>query len=196
MADLIFLYKIRIKQYNLYIFLYLKVGFIIMIERSRRDPSAVKSVGLAALVLALMISFTLYRWYDIGFFDRMRLEMYAEFIFVGLLVVRCVPTYTYELKPKNLIVVKKGILRTHVYEIPYRNIFNLYRYAPSLAGSYVKFRRTLRMNSALDGREVWTLAYTMPTKKGKENCKMYLKMDEEFLRALNNRLPANVKLQD
>lgn len=164
-----------------------------MIEHSTRDSRAVKGVLLAAIILLAMICFTIYRILDIGFFARLRLEIYAELVLTGLLILRCYPKYTYSLSSKYILVTKKGLFGSTTHKVFYNEVFGLTRYKAQLGGSFIKFRRTFRVNSALDGRDIWVLAYTFPKKKGSENRRMYMKMSEEFLLALNKKLPNSAK---
>ncbi len=167
-----------------------------MIEKSRRDSQAVKGVLIATAVLLAMIGFTIYRLFDIGYFSRIRLEIYAELVLSGLLILRCYPTYEYRLTPKSLQISRYGLLGKKEYEVFYKDVFELYRYKAQLGGSITKFRRTFRVNSALDSRNVWVLAYTFAKKKGSENRRLYMKMDDEFLFALNKKLPAKVRIPE
>jgi hypothetical protein len=83
-----------------------------------------------------------------------------------------------------------------MYEVQYKEIVGIYNYKPQLI-SVIKFRRTYRMHSSLDGREVWTIAYTVLNKKGKtENVRIYFKPSEVMLQALREIMPSKVKVPE
>ena len=61
----------------------------------------------------------------------------------------------------------------------------------------ISFRRSFTLNSALDGRVVWVLAYRALNKKGKkENRRIFFKTSEEILDALEAHLPNKVRVKE
>lgn len=152
------------------------------------------AIIFSVMTLAAMLAFTVYRWLDIGFLSPM--EIMAELMIAFVLLDRAQARYTYELDKKVFRITKQGVFGKRVFEVPYRDVFGIYRYAPKLI-SVVKFSRTYRLHSALDGRMVWTLAYEENTGKGKKkNYRIYFKASDEFFNALNERLPNKVRIPE
>jgi hypothetical protein len=120
----------------------------------------------------------------------------SEVLVLFVLLERMAAKYTYEMDKRVLKLSKHGLLGKITHEVPYRDIFGIYRYKPQLIG-VIKFRRTYRFNSAIDGREVWTLAYTASGFRGKiENRRFYFKPGNEFLTALQEKMPGKVMVPE
>lgn len=148
----------------------------------------------AVTAFAAVVVFSLYKWFALGIFQPV--ELMAEALVLFVLIERMSAKYTYEMDKKVLRLIKHGLLGRITHEIPYRDIFGLYRYKPQLIG-VIKFRRTYRFNSALDSRNVWTLAYTAPGYKGKmENRRFYIKPGQQLLAALRSKLPEKVVAEE
>lgn len=146
--------------------------------------------GLAIAVVGLFIVAYIYYWVVRGIALPNQMVMFLM-LFAGL-IERTQPKYTFELDKRQLRVVKRGIIGEQVYEVPLKAIFGVYRYRAKLIG-VIRFRRTYRMNSALDPRDVWSVAYTAEGKKGKEeHRRIYFKPSEEMLNALREVLPNRV----
>ncbi len=151
-------------------------------------------MAIAVAIFAVLVIFSLYKWLVLGSFKP--LELMSEGLVLFVLLERIAAKYTYEMDKKVLRLTKRGLLGKITHEVPYRDIFGIYRYKPQLIG-VIKFRRTYRFNSALDGRDVWTLAYTAPGFRGKiENRRFYFKPGSEFLAALQVKLPEKVMVPE
>lgn len=149
---------------------------------------------LAVTALTALVISSLYKWFVLSLFQPV--ELMAESLVLFVLIERMSAKYTYEMDKKVLRLVKHGLLGRITHEVPYRDIFGVYRYKPQLIG-VIKFRRTYRFNSALDSRELWTLAYTVPGRKGKmENRRFYIKPGPQLLAALRAKLPEKVVVEE
>jgi hypothetical protein len=63
--------------------------------------------------------------------------------------------------------------------------------------SIIKFRRTFRLHSALDGRPVWVIAYEAPGRRGKpENRRIFFKPSDVMLEMLHEKMPSKVKVTE
>jgi len=151
------------------------------------------AIMFSVAMLVAMIGFSVYRYFDIGFWSP--LEVFAELMIIFVLIDRAQSKITYELDKRVFRITKKSFLGTQVHEIPYKDVFGIYNYIPKLVGA-VKFRHTYRLHSALDGRKVWTLAYQVMNKSKTENRKIFFKASEELLNGLNQRLPNKVRITE
>lgn len=158
---------------------------------THKKNAAVILISIAALMS--LMGFSLYRYFDIGFLSP--LEIFTELLLILVLAERAQAKILCEIDKKVFRITKKSLFGTKVYEVPYRSVLGVYRYAPKLI-STVKFRNTYRLHSALDPRVVWTLAYQ--EKKGEKtvNKRIYFKAGEYFLEALNERLPNKVRIPE
>lgn len=149
---------------------------------------------IAITAFAALAIFSLYKWFVLNLFQP--LEIMAASMILFVLVERMTAKYTYEMDKKVLRLTKRGLLGSISHEVPYRDIFGVYRYKPQLIG-VLKFRRTYRFNSALDARDVWTLAYSVPDNKGKtQNRRFYFKPGDKLLAALQSKLPDKVMIPE
>lgn len=149
---------------------------------------------IAVTVFAALVIFSLYKWFALNLLQPV--ELMAEAMVLFVLVERMSAKYTYEMDKKVFRLIKSGLLGRTTHEVPYRDIFGVYRYKPQLVG-VIKFRRTYRFNSALDSRDVWTLAYTAQGYKGKkENRRFYIKPGNQLLAALQAKLPDKVMVPE
>lgn len=146
--------------------------------------------SLVAFFTTLML-FDLYAWVVKGFFHATEIAFGLIILFV--LFDRMSAKYTYELSRKSIIFTKQSAFgRKSVHEVYYKDIFGVYLYKAKLIG-YIKFRRTLRLNSALDGRDVWVLGYEVQGANGKkQNNRVYFKPTEEMLAELDKKLGGKV----
>lgn len=161
---------------------------IIVQSNTSKKNFIVLSIAVAAFAVLAAGSF--YKWLALGMFQP--LELMAELLVLFVLVERMSAKYRYEMDKKVIRLSKRGLLGQVNHEIPYRDIFGVYRYKPQLIG-VLKFRRTYRFHSALDARDVWTLAFTVHKAKGKtENRRFYFKPDDKLLAALQQKLPEKV----
>lgn len=138
-----------------------------------------------------IMAFDLYAWVAKGFFHAT--EIAFELIILFVLFERMSARYTYELGKKSIVFTKFSAFgRKSMYEVYYKDIFGIYLYKAKLIG-YIKFRRTHRLNSALDGRDVWVLGYEVQATSGKkQNQRVYFKPTAEMLAELDKRLGGKV----
>ncbi len=148
---------------------------------------------VSTMALIGMVGFSIYRYMDIGFFSRA--ELLAEIMLIFFFAGRIKPKYTVELCGKELRFTKRGWWGQGLYEVSCRDILGIYRYAPRLVNP-VRFRRTYRLHSALDPRAVWTLAYRVEQTGKSANQRIYFKADSDFLRALNEKMPGKVSIEE
>ncbi|SDE73651.1 hypothetical protein [Sporomusa acidovorans] len=161
-----------------------------LVVRSEADRKNLIIMAIAVTAFAALVIFSLYKWFVLGIFQP--LELMAEALVLLVLIERMSARYTYAMDKKVIRLTKYGLLGKITHEVPYRDIFGVYRYKPQLI-SVLKFRRTYRFNSALDRRDVWTLVYTAPGFRGKmENRRFYLKPGDQLLAALRAKLPEKV----
>jgi len=116
---------------------------------------------------------------------------------VWILLLRCKPTYDISVERKYLRIVKHTIWgKTKVYEIPYREIAAIFSYQPKLMRT-VKFRYSYRLNSALDARTLWTLAWRRRFDDGSEaNVRIYFKASKQVMDALAEKMPNRVNVPE
>jgi len=151
-------------------------------------------IGIGIAFLFGMIILTIYQWVTARRFNPG--EITFQVILLFALIERVGATYTYEMAQKSLRITKKGLFGLRNYEVAYRDILGIYRYKAHLVG-IMKFRRTFRLNSAIDGRDVWTLAYNFVGVNGKiENRRIYLKPGDEFLAGLQAKMPNKVMITE
>ena len=162
-------------------------------DRSRTSKSHLIVIIACISVIIAMMSFSIYRYFDIGFWSP--LEFFGEAMIILVLIERAQSRLFFELDKKSLRITKRGIFGTQEYTVALKDVIGIYRYAPKLI-SPVKFRRTYRLHSALDPRTVWTLAYRAQQGGKVENRRMYLKVADEFLEALNDRLPGKARIPE
>lgn len=164
-----------------------------MIERTILSKPNIVVVGCGVVVLVCLVTANLIKYFNGD--SSSPFEAGAYLIILVALVERAQGKYEYEADQYKLSIRKKGLLSHETFDIPYQNIFGIYRYKAKLVG-YMKFRRTLRLHSALDGRTVWTIAY-----KKKENSKdvterAYFKPSEDMLNFLAAMMPDRVMVPE
>lgn len=151
-------------------------------------------IGVAVIAFALLFAFAIYKWVALGI--RQPVEVFIHLMFIYVLIERAQAKYICELDKKQIRFTKKGLWGTKMHEVEYKDIRGIYRYKSSLI-NVIKFRRTFRMNSALDNRIVWSLAYQVPNHKGKlENRRIFFKASEEMLDLLAEKMPNRVKVKE
>jgi hypothetical protein len=149
---------------------------------------------IAFLVFAVFLTINILRYIDLHIFEPVVIFLDVMFLFV--IFQRSQPKYTTELDKRGFRITKKSWIGKKVYDIPYREIVGIYKYKSSLAHP-ISFRRSFTLNSALDGRVVWVLAYRTLNKKGKkENRRIFFKTSEEMLDALEQHLPGKVRIKE
>jgi hypothetical protein len=162
-----------------------------LVVHSIRTRKNVIIMGVLVAFFLLLLAFDLYAWLGKGFFHPM--ELAFELFVLLLIYERMAGKYTYELGKKSLLITKQGIFgRKTVHEVYYKDIFGVYLYKAKLIG-YIKFRKTFRYNSALDGRDVWVVGYEVPAGKGKKhNYRLYIKPTPEMLTELERKMPNKI----
>ena len=151
-------------------------------------------VLISAVLFIALLGFSIYKWVVYGI--KQPMEIFINLMFLFVLLTRVQPRYIVEVDRNVLRFIKKSWLGTKMYEIPYKDIFGIYRYKAQLIRS-VSYRHTYRLNSMLDNRTVWGLSYRLPNKKGKmENLRIYFKASEEVFAALSEKIPNKVKIKE
>lgn len=164
------------------------------VTKSTVDKKNLVIMSVLIAIFAVMLIMTLVKWLVWHNFQPMELLFYAVILIA--LIKRITAKYHYEMELKALRIVKTEFARQQQYEIAYPSILGIYQYQPQLIGG-IKFRRTERLHSALDGRDVWTLAYRVANKEGKtEHRRIYFKPGRELLLALKEKLPDTVMVTE
>ena len=149
---------------------------------------------IAFLVFVVFLVINVLRYIELNIFEPVVIFLDVMFLFV--IFQRSHPKYITELDKRGFRVTRKSWLGKKVYDIPFREIIGIYKYKSSLAHP-ITFRRKFTVNSALDGRTVWVLAYRTHNKKGKiENRCLFIKTNEEMLDELAERLPNKVRIKE
>lgn len=162
-----------------------------LVVHSVRTRKNVIIMGLLVALFLFLLAFDLYAWLGKGFFHPLSLG-FDLFVLV-LIYERMAGRYTYELGKKSLLITKQGLFgRKTFHEVYYKDIFGIFLYKAKLIG-YIKFRKTFRLNSALDGRDVWVVGYEVMTDKGKkQNYRLYIKPTPEMLAEFERKMPNKV----
>jgi len=162
-------------------------------ELTETSIVAVKNgLVIAGVVLFFLgfIAFSLYKWLALQV--RQPADIFFGIMFVVVLLERSIPRYTYSAGEQGVRITKRGLFGTSQQEIPYDQMWGIYRYKAKLIG-VVKFRRTYRYHSALDPRAVWVLAYKTVLASGKtENQRIYFKPSQAMLAWLEQQMPGKV----
>lgn len=167
---------------------------VTIMEQSQVTKKNAWIIGTAVAVCLLYFASSLYRWFVSGIHDP--LDLFIGFMLAVVFIERAQSKYTYAAQKKGLILTKKNLLGSKVIEIPYKEVMGIYRYQPKLIGA-IKFRRTYRFHSALDGRIVWTIAYKNTKKNGKtEYSRVYVKLSPDMLFHLKERMPSKVVIDE
>lgn len=165
-----------------------------LIVRSIVTPKNLYIMMAAVMVLLAMSFMTVYKWFTLHLYQPLEI-MFEVGVLAGL-IERMSAKYTYEMKHNALLIKKDNWFGIRRFEVFYRDILGIYRYQPKLIG-IMHFRRTYRLHSALDGRNVLTIAYAVVTGSGKrENRRIYFKPSEELLAALQRKLPHKVLIAE
>jgi hypothetical protein len=166
-----------------------------MVEKSQVDRKNAIVLGVPIVYFLVMTLLSLYAWVKYGIVKPMDLFVYI--LFMSVLVERAAGKYAYEVDENCFKLTKASLFfSTQTYQVPFANILGVYRYKAKLIG-LMKFRHTFRLHSALDGRTVWTMAYTQTDKNGKlENGRMYIKPSDELLEYLQSKMPGRVKVTE
>lgn len=165
-----------------------------IVERNIVSRKNVIVVAIAVAVFLFMASGSFYRYIRGGGVSPF--DFAAMLIIVLALVERAQGRYEYEADAHRIRFCKLSWLGNKEYEVDYRQIIGIHEYKAKLIG-YIKFRRTYRLNSALDGRKVWVIAYKV-AKSGKSeyNERIYFKPSDEMLNYLSGRMPGKVMVPE
>jgi hypothetical protein len=169
-------------------------GVELLTDRSIPTRRGVVVASVATGGFLLLLLYTLYNWKVRKIYQPMELLLAASFLV--LMMNRALTRYTVEMKRDALRITSKGILGTKILDIPYDAVVGVYAYRPKLVGP-VRFRRTLRMHTSVDGRDVWSIAFQ--TRKGngkKENLRVYFKCSEALLDGLALLMPGRVRVPE
>lgn len=121
--------------------------------------------------------------------------IFLDIMFLYVIFSRCYPKYTNTIDKRGISFKRKGLVSSE-REVPYREIIGIYKYKAALVHA-TKFRRSITMNSALDNRVVWVLAYRTLNKKNKiENRRIFFKASEAFLDTLAEKIPNKVRITE
>lgn len=161
-------------------------------KRSKKYVITYTVVGIACFVMFIV---SILRYVYLNVLEPVPIFFYA--MLVWILLLRCKPTYDISVERKYLRIVKHTIWgKTKVYEIPYREIAAIFSYQPKLMRT-VKFRYSYRLNSALDARTLWTLAWRRRFDDGSEaNVRIYFKASKQVMDALAEKMPNRVNVPE
>ncbi|KYZ75409.1 hypothetical protein AXX12_14785 [Anaerosporomusa subterranea] len=166
----------------------------ILIETSQVHKKNRIVIGIAILAFGLLFAFSVYKWVVVGV--QQPIEIFFNLMFIYVLIERAQAKYICEIGKKTIRITKKSLLGSKTYEVDYKDINGIYKYKTGLV-HVVKFRRTYRLNSALDNRLVWAMAYEAPGKGGKvENHRIFFKASDELLNLLDEKMPNRVRLTE
>lgn len=166
----------------------------LLTEASQISRKNVLYVGAGIAFFIALLIFDVYKW--VVYRIYLPMEIFFGVMFLLVLIERAKPRYVYEMQQKSLFLTKYGLFGKKILEVNYKDVVGIYNYKPQLI-SVIKFRHTYRMHSSLDGRNVWTIAYTVLNNKGKkENIRIYFKPSEAMLQALREIMPSKVKVSE
>jgi hypothetical protein len=166
----------------------------IFVETSQVHKKNRIVIGIAVLAFGLLLAFSIYKWVVLGI--RQPIEVFFNLMFAYVMIERAQAKYICEVGNKAIRITKKSLLGSKTYEVAYKDISGIYNYKTNLI-HVIKFRRTYRLNSALDNRLVWVMAYTAPGKGDKvENRRIFFKASDELLSLLAEKMPNRVKVKE
>jgi len=150
--------------------------------------------SVALFVLLVLAAFPIYGW--LKGISTPSWQYFFLLMMIVMLLERISGKYTYELEKKTLVIKKRGLFNSRTLVINLKNLIGIYDYQPKLVRA-MRFRRTFRMHSALDARQVWTIAYKVINKKGKEEYwQVYFKPSREMLEQLHELYPSKVMVPE
>ena len=151
-------------------------------------------MGFVVAFFFVWVAITFWGWVRYGILRPSELGFLI--IILVALIERAQARYTYETDAKAIRITKDGLLGRKTYEVSYRQIMGIYLYKAKLIG-VLKFRRTFRLNSALDNRKVWVIAYkVLVSGKREHNERIYFKPSDEMLKFISARLPGKVMIPE
>ena len=165
-----------------------------LVEKNIVSRKNIMIVAGGVALLLFMASGSVYRYmkgYGVSPF-----EVVSLLIIIFVLVERSQASYEYEADARTLKIRKRGRLGSQDFAVDYRDIIGIYKYKAKLVG-YLKFRRTRRLHSALDGRMVWAIAYKVGVSGKPEYYeRIYFKPSEEMLQFLSGRMQGKVMVPE
>ena len=165
-----------------------------LVEKNITSRKNMLFVGMGVLLLLFIASGNVYRYmrgYGVSPF-----ELVSVLIILFALLDRAQGRYEYEADARCLKFRKRSWIGSKDIEVSYRDIIGIYKYKAKLIG-YLKFRRTYRLNSALDGRMVWAIAYKVGVSGKPEHYeRIYFKPSDEMLQYLSERMPGKVMVPE
>ena len=162
------------------------------VDTTKRNKKYVITYTLVGIACFVMFIVSILRYVYLNVLEPVPIFFYA--MLVWILLLRCKPTYDVSVERKYLKIVKHDICK--VFEIPYREIAAIFSYQPKLMRT-VKFRYSYRLNSALDARTLWTLAWRRSFDDGSEaNVRIYFKASKEVMDALAEKMPNRVNVPE
>lgn len=165
-----------------------------MQDVSQRAKKNIIIMIIASCIFAGFLLINILRYVELGIQEPVVIFLDVMFLFV--IFNRCQPIYYISLDKRSFNADRKSIFGKKHYEVPYREIIGVYKYKAALVHA-TKFRRSYTVNSALDKRPVWALAYRLMNKKGKmENRRIFFKASEEFLNAFEQKLPNKIRITE
>lgn len=165
------------------------------VDTTKRSKKYMIVYGVVTVIFLALFAANILRYYYLGSIDPVATFFYI--MIAWIIVLRCKPTYDISVERKYMKIVKHTVFGgTKVYEIPYREIAGIFNYQPKLMRT-VKFRYSYRLNSALDGRTLWTLAWRRPMAGGNEtNVRIYFKASKQVMDALKEKMPNRVDVPE
>lgn len=165
------------------------------VDTTKRSKKYMIVYGGVTIIFLALFAANILRYYYLGAFDPVATFFYI--MIAWIIVLRCKPTYDISVERKYLKIVKHTVFgKTKVYEIPYREIAGIFSYQPKLMRT-IKFRYSYRLNSALDARTLWTLAWRRPLDGGNEtNVRIYFKASKQVMDALREKMPNRVDVPE
>lgn len=165
------------------------------VDTTKRNKKYTIVYTIVALFCIALFVVNIVRYYYFGVLDPVALFFYA--MIAWIVYLRCKPTYDIYVERKFLKIVKHTVFgTTKVYEIPYREIAGIFSYQPKLMRT-IKFRYSYRLNSALDARTLWTLAWRRQFEGGSEaNVRIYFKASKQVIDALSEKMPNRVNVPE
>lgn len=172
----------------------MSIGRTLFVEKSQAHKKNKIIIGVVVLGVTLLFVFSIYKWVVLGI--RNPIEVFINLMFAYVLFERAQAKYICELGKQSITFTKQGLWGTQTYEVAYKDISGIYGYKTKLV-QVIKFRRTYRLNSALDNRPVWVLAYSVPGNRGKmENRRIYFKASDELLNLMSEKMPNRVRVKE
>lgn len=165
------------------------------VDTTKRNKKYIIVYSAVSILFLFLFGANIMRFYYMGAFDPVSTFFYA--MIVWIIFLRCKPTYDVSVERKYLKIVKHTVFgTTKVFEIPYREIAGIFSYQPKLMRT-IKFRYSYRLNSALDGRLLWTLAWRRQMDNGNEvNVRIYFKASKQVMAALSEKMPNRVDVPE